>query len=144
MPVPGDGQYEWAGRWAGEQLPLIYNPASGYIRTSNEMNIPADYRYKERKLGFEWVNVSRHQRLEEIMSKNERVARLRTESRIQALDRRIGIPTSPGICNLKVTTEPPDAEVDIVNMDFSGSQDVLKLTRACFKNRFGLTLGTYE
>jgi len=69
MPVPGDGRYEWAGRWRGEQLPTLYNPPSGYITTSNEMNIPADYPYRERKLGFEWVNGSRHQRLEEIMSK---------------------------------------------------------------------------
>jgi penicillin G amidase len=69
MPVPGDGRYEWAGRWSGEQLPSLYNPASGYITTSNEMNIPAGYPVQERKLGFEWVNGSRHQRLEEILSK---------------------------------------------------------------------------
>jgi penicillin amidase len=73
MPVPGDGRYEWAGRWTGEQLPFIYNPPSGYITTSNEMNIPADYPYRERKLGFEWVNGSRHQRLEEIMSKPKKL-----------------------------------------------------------------------
>jgi penicillin amidase len=73
MPVPGDGRYEWAGRWTGEKMPVIYNPASGYITTSNEMNIPADYPYKERKLGFEWVNGSRHQRLEEIMSKADKL-----------------------------------------------------------------------
>ena len=68
LPVPGDGRFEWAGRWKGEQLPSAYNPASGYITTSNEMNIPADYPYKERKLGFEWANGSRHQRIDEVMS----------------------------------------------------------------------------
>ncbi|HWX55151.1 MAG TPA: penicillin acylase family protein [Verrucomicrobiae bacterium] len=73
MPVPGDGRYEWAGRWTGKQLPSIYNPASGYITTSNEMDIPADYPYTERKLGFEWVNGSRHQRLEEIISKHDKM-----------------------------------------------------------------------
>lgn len=69
MPVPGDGRFEWAGHWSGEQLPSIFNPKTGYITTSNEMNIPADYPYKERKLGFEWVNGSRHQRIDEVFAK---------------------------------------------------------------------------
>jgi penicillin amidase len=68
LPVPGDGRFEWAGRWKGEQLPRVYNPDSGYFTTSNEMNIPADYPYRERKLGFEWTNGSRHQRIDEVVS----------------------------------------------------------------------------
>jgi penicillin G amidase len=47
----------------------VYNPASGYITTSNEMNLPADYPYQERKLGFEWADGSRHQRIDEVISK---------------------------------------------------------------------------
>ena len=66
MPVPGDGRYEWAGFWPIEKLPSIYNPAGGYVTTSNEMNLPADYPYQERKLGFEWTNSSRHERLEQV------------------------------------------------------------------------------
>jgi penicillin G amidase len=68
LPVPGDGHFEWAGRWKAEQLPRVYNPSSGYITTSNEMNLPADYPYQERKLGFEWANGSRHQRITEVIS----------------------------------------------------------------------------
>jgi penicillin G amidase len=68
LPVPGDGRFEWAGRWKAEQLPRIYNPSSGFITTSNEMNLPADYPYQERKLGFEWSNGSRHQRIDEVLS----------------------------------------------------------------------------
>jgi penicillin G amidase len=68
LPVPGDGRFEWGGRWKAEQLPRIYNPSSGYITTSNEMNLPADYPYQERKLGFEWANGSRHQRIDEVLS----------------------------------------------------------------------------
>jgi penicillin amidase len=68
LPVPGDGRFEWAGRWKGDQLPRVYNPASGYFTTSNEMNIPAGYRYRELKLGFEWTNGSRHQRIDEVLS----------------------------------------------------------------------------
>jgi len=74
LPVPGDGQFEWAGRWKGEQLPRVYNPGSGYISTSNEMNLPADYPYEERKLGFEWSNGSRHQRVDEVMSKANKLS----------------------------------------------------------------------
>ncbi len=68
LPVPGDGRYEWAGHWSGDQLPRSYNPASGYITTSNEMNLPTDYPYKERKLGFEWASPFRHQRIDEVLS----------------------------------------------------------------------------
>jgi penicillin G amidase len=67
MPVPGDGRYEWAGFWPGDKLPSAYNPPSGYVTTSNEMNLPHDYPYRERKLGFEWTNGSRHARIDEVL-----------------------------------------------------------------------------
>jgi penicillin G amidase len=67
MPVPGDGRYEWAGFWPGDKLPSSYNPSQGYVTTSNEMNLPADYPYKERKLSFEWTNGSRHARIDEVL-----------------------------------------------------------------------------
>lgn len=67
MPVPGDGRYEWAGFWSGDKLPFAYNPRNGYLTTSNEMNLPPDYPYAERKLGFEWTNASRHQRIDEVL-----------------------------------------------------------------------------
>jgi penicillin amidase len=67
VPVPGDGRYEWGGFLAGDQLPSNYNPASGYFSTSNEMNVPADYPWRERKLGFEWANGSPHARIEEVL-----------------------------------------------------------------------------
>jgi penicillin amidase len=74
MPVPGDGRYEWAGFWSGEQLPSSYNPAQGYITTSNEMNLPADYPNRERKLGFEWANRSRHTRIDEVLQSLAKVS----------------------------------------------------------------------
>ncbi len=74
LPVAGDGRYEWAGKWSGEQLPLAYNPSQGYLTTSNEMNLPADYPYKERKLGFEWSDPSRHQRIDEVLSRQAKVS----------------------------------------------------------------------
>jgi penicillin amidase len=74
LPVPGDGRYEWTGRWTGDQFPTRYNPPSGYITTSNEMNLPPDYPYKSRKLGFEWSFPFRHQRIDEVLSKLDRVS----------------------------------------------------------------------
>jgi penicillin amidase len=67
LPVPGDGRYEWAGFWRGDQLPSTYNPPQGFISTSNEMNLPKAYPYRERKLGFEWSNGSRHQRIDSVL-----------------------------------------------------------------------------
>jgi penicillin amidase len=67
LPVPGDGRFEWAGFWPADKLPSVQNPPAGYFSTSNEMNLPASYPYKERKLGFEWANTSRHTRIEEVL-----------------------------------------------------------------------------
>jgi penicillin G amidase len=72
LPVPGDGRYEWAGFVDGDKLPWSYNPPQGWIASSNDMNIPADYPYKEMKLGFEWPDKSRVMRAGELLSANSR------------------------------------------------------------------------
>jgi penicillin amidase len=74
MPVPGDGRYEWAGFLPGDKLPSSYNPPNGYVTTSNEMNLPADYPYRERKLSFEWTNDSRHARIDEVLKSLSKVS----------------------------------------------------------------------
>jgi len=52
-----------------------YYKSIRYIRAQNfeQMNMPADYPYNERKLGFEWVNGSRHQRLDEMFHKLDKL-----------------------------------------------------------------------
>ena len=67
LPVPGDGRYEWAGFWPGEQLPSALNPPSGWLASANEQNLPAGYPYQERKLGFEWPAPARGQRIAETL-----------------------------------------------------------------------------
>jgi penicillin amidase len=67
LPVPGDGRYEWAGFWRGDQLPSTLNPRRGFFSTANEMNLPAEYPYRERKLGFEWSDVSRQTRIDSVL-----------------------------------------------------------------------------
>jgi len=67
LPVPGDGRYEWAGFHPFEDLPSAVNPPRGYVATANEMNMPPDYPYRERRLGFEWSEWSRTRRIHEVL-----------------------------------------------------------------------------
>lgn len=82
LPVPGDGRFEWAGIWRGNELPSLYNPAKGFIATANAYNIPDDYPALERKLGFEWANPSRHQRVHEVLDGLHKVS-LEDSQRLQ-------------------------------------------------------------
>ncbi|MCW5254896.1 penicillin acylase family protein [Verminephrobacter aporrectodeae subsp. tuberculatae] len=68
LPVPGDGRYEWAGFWSGDQLPSSYNPKQGWFASANQMNLPDGYPYQQRKLGFEWTNGSRFARISEVLA----------------------------------------------------------------------------
>nr|WP_231502158.1 penicillin acylase family protein [Herbaspirillum sp. RV1423] len=74
LPVPGDGRYEWAGFWSGDQLPSTYNPRQGWFASANQMNLPDDYPYRERKLGFEWTNNSRFTRISEVLASLPKVS----------------------------------------------------------------------
>ncbi|WP_296599457.1 penicillin acylase family protein [Phenylobacterium sp.] len=69
MPVPGDGRYEWAGFVEDGGLPVSKNPAEGYFATANAMNIPAEPAYprEKRKLGYEWADPTRTQRIHEVL-----------------------------------------------------------------------------
>lgn len=69
MPVPGDGRYEWKGFLDGAKLPYALNPTKGWFASANEMNLPADFPYKEHKLGFEWPDDARARRIAEVLSK---------------------------------------------------------------------------
>jgi len=67
MPVPGDGRYEWQGFIDVDQLPRVYRPEQGFFATANQMNLPSDYRIAERKIGFEWSDPARWQRIVEVL-----------------------------------------------------------------------------
>ena len=68
LPVPGDGRYEWAGFYDRDALPSEFNPARGWVGSANQMNLPPDYPYRERKIGFEWTDPSRFNRITEVLS----------------------------------------------------------------------------
>ncbi|MBC3880495.1 penicillin acylase family protein [Undibacterium sp. LX40W] len=74
LPVPGDGRYEWAGFLSGDKLPSSYNPEKGWFASANELNLPEDYPYRERKIGFEWPHNARYQRIADVLSQDKKVS----------------------------------------------------------------------
>jgi penicillin amidase len=73
MPVPGDGRYEWQGFLSLDELPKAYQPKQGFFATANHMNLPPDYPVNERRVGFEWSDSARWQRITEVLAANTKV-----------------------------------------------------------------------
>ena len=73
MPVPGDGRYEWQGFLSLDELPKVYQPKQGWFATANQMNLPSDYPVADRKVGFEWADSARWQRIAEVLQANSKV-----------------------------------------------------------------------
>ena len=65
LPIPGDGNYEWAGYVPNSELPHTLNPTAGFIATANHKMIPEKYPYH---VGFEWAAPYRFHRIEEVLS----------------------------------------------------------------------------
>ncbi len=43
LPVPGNGEYEWAGYVPIKSMPHVFNPESGWYGTANNHNVPDGY-----------------------------------------------------------------------------------------------------
>jgi penicillin amidase len=67
LPVPGDGRYEWAGWRDRAEAPVIHNPDRGFVFSANEMNVPAGWDHEAYPFGYEWVDYSRANRIEEVL-----------------------------------------------------------------------------
>ncbi|MGB2202908.1 MAG: penicillin acylase family protein [Pseudooceanicola atlanticus] len=67
LPTPGDGRFEWAGYYPGDKLPDILNPAAGHFATANEMNLPAGWDQSTDRIGYEWMEPSRANRIAEVL-----------------------------------------------------------------------------
>ena len=67
MPVPGDGRYEWQGFLGLDDLPRVYKPKQGWFATANQMNLPAGYPIDQKRIGFEWADQARWQRIAEVL-----------------------------------------------------------------------------
>jgi penicillin G amidase len=64
LPVPGDGGYEWDGYVPTKDLPHSFNPAAGFIATSNNKMIPPNYPYR---VGYEWDPGFRFRRVSAVL-----------------------------------------------------------------------------
>jgi len=65
MPLPGDAGYEWAGWIPVPELPHEFNPERGFVVTANQRMIGENFPYK---LGFEWAEPYRANRVKEVLS----------------------------------------------------------------------------
>ncbi len=74
LPVPGDGRYEWDGFLRADELPSLRDPATGFIATANQFNLPPDYPVDRLKPGFEWPSNARHRRIVEVLSAHDKVS----------------------------------------------------------------------
>jgi len=70
FPVPGDGRYEWQGYFDMDVLPQEFNPQRGFSGTANSMNLPPNYPIDEYRVGFEWSDPWRYQRIWESLKQD--------------------------------------------------------------------------
>ena len=75
------------------------------------MNLPADYPYKQRKLGFEWSDPSRHQRIDEVLSQQPKVS-LEDSMRLQ--NDELSIPARRLLALLRpLTSDDPETQAPL-------------------------------
>jgi penicillin amidase len=68
LPLPGDGRYEWGGGYLDRDLlPSEINPPRGYIATANQMDLPKDYPYAQRRISFSWPDEYRFNRITQVL-----------------------------------------------------------------------------
>jgi penicillin G amidase len=69
LPMPGIGNYNWAGFLPTSKLPHSFNPAAGFVATANHRMIPEHYPYK---VGFEWAPSYRFERIRSVIESAHR------------------------------------------------------------------------
>lgn len=69
LPVPGTGSHEWSGFVNGRALPRAYNPASGFINTSNDNILPKGY---STPIAYEWATGYRAARVRQVLQEARR------------------------------------------------------------------------
>lgn len=77
MPQPGwDSSYDWTGFIPFEELPVSYNPESGYVVTANNAIVADDYEYF---LSRDWDDGYRAARITHLIERRAAVAPLTAE-----------------------------------------------------------------
>ena len=67
FPAPGDGDFDWTGLLPVQDMPHVYNPPEGWFASANQMNLPANYPYRERIISFTWSDPYRYDRCAEVL-----------------------------------------------------------------------------
>jgi penicillin amidase len=82
LPMPGTGNYNWAGFLPTSKLPHSFNPAAGFVATANHRMIPEHYPYK---VGFEWEPPYRFERIRSVIESAHDAQHRLTIADIEAL-----------------------------------------------------------
>ncbi|MEQ9122283.1 MAG: penicillin acylase family protein, partial [Alphaproteobacteria bacterium] len=119
IPVPGDGRYEWAGFRDPLSTPRVKEPASGWVATANQFNLPEDWTGPGETPGFEWPDPARYQTIAAALDAQpkhslEDVRALQTSFRSNPAERLVpllaGLPDSPAKAMLEGWDRRLDAE----------------------------------
>jgi penicillin amidase len=109
MPAPGwTGEHDWASFVPFDELPRVYNPASGIIVNANGRLVPDDYRHF---ITRDWAAPYRQRRINQLLREVERhpVYGDRHPGRISR-------PTRPRFCRCRRTQSrnraPPECDGD--------------------------------
>ena len=72
LPARGDGANEWEGFLPLESLPTMENPDTGFVYSANEYNLPEGFDQDRTRIGYEWLEKGRAQRIEAVLSADTR------------------------------------------------------------------------
>jgi len=72
LPVPGNGDYEWAGYLDTKKLPKVLNPPEGFFASANQYNLPDGYPYADVS-NREWTDPYRYDRIMEVLGSGRRI-----------------------------------------------------------------------
>lgn len=72
LPVPGNGDYEWAGYLDTRKLPKVLNPSEGFFASANQYNLPDGYPYADVS-NREWTDPYRYDRIMEVLGSGRRI-----------------------------------------------------------------------
>lgn len=116
LPQPGwDSAYDWRGYIPFDELPVAYNPPSGYIVTANNAIVDESYRYA---FGKDWDYGWRAERIEGMLQRKIAAGKVTAEDmrEIQADDDFwMGRRLSVAYAGVSVPGEGPQRAVDLLS-----------------------------
>lgn len=80
LPLPGDGRYEWNGYLDHGLLPSEVDPPRHYVATANQLNLPKDYPFADRRVGFVWYEPARFERITEALEAKPKLSLKESEA----------------------------------------------------------------